>query len=144
MRFTQLRAVTRSTTLSFAISSTLTLIEVATALVGSALSDHPDERHITLLAVSVSNLRDESALQLELPLSVGNRCDTPAGAGPVRYRPGSSAGSARWAVDRAVDTVRDRYGRAAVGYATVVLSDADRVPEEFRELAERDRRGDQP
>ncbi len=143
VRFTGLRAVTRSVTLSFAISSTLTLIELATALVGSALADHPGERHITLLAVSVSNLGDESALQLELPLSLDHRCDTPAGAGPVPHRPGSSAGSARWAMDRAVDTVRDRYGRAAVGYATVVLSDADRVPEEFRELAERDRGGAQ-
>jgi DNA polymerase-4 len=137
VRFTQLRTVTRSITLPFAISSTLTLTEVATLLVGSALSDHPNERHVTLLAVSVSNLRDESALQLELPIC-GTACPRGGNGGHLPARPGSAAGSARWAVDRAMDTVRARYGRAAVGYATVALSDSDRVPEEFRELAERE------
>jgi DNA polymerase-4 len=46
------------------------------------------------------------------------------------------AGMARWAVDRSVDGVRARFGREAVGYATVVFSDVGRVPDEFRELAE--------
>jgi DNA polymerase-4 len=40
-------------------------------------------------------------------------------------------------VDRSVDAIRDRFGRAAVGYAANALSESDRVPEEFRELAER-------
>ena len=48
------------------------------------------------------------------------------------------AGSARWAVDRAVDTVRERFGRAAVGYAPVVFREDGGVPDEFRELAEAD------
>jgi len=45
-------------------------------------------------------------------------------------------GSARWGVDRSVDAIRARFGRGSIGYATVVLSPAERVPEEFRELAE--------
>lgn len=170
VRFTELRSVTRSVTLPFAISSTLTLTEVAAGLVDQALADQPDERHLTLLAVSVSNLRDESALQLELPLAFDGHgwCDAversdrgsaafpPGGAGGERgdpggatgcighlpRRPGSTAGAARWAVDRAVDVVRNRYGRAAVGYAAAAFSEVDRVPEEFRELAEGDQGGE--
>jgi DNA polymerase-4 len=40
-------------------------------------------------------------------------------------------------VDRSVDAIRVKYGRAAVGYASVALSGAHRIPEEFRTLAER-------
>jgi DNA polymerase-4 len=40
-------------------------------------------------------------------------------------------------VDRSIDAIRDKFGRTAVGYATVALSATQRVPEEFRELAER-------
>ncbi len=90
------------------------------------LADHPSERDITLLAVSVSNVRDEPALQLELPLGLADQ----------RERPGAPAGAARWAIDRAVDTVRDRFGRDAVGYAAVTFSDVRSVPDAFRELAE--------
>ena len=68
VRFTQLRSVTRSATLPVAISTTLTLTEVADQLAHSALADNREEREITLLAVSVSNLRPEHSLQLELPL----------------------------------------------------------------------------
>jgi DNA polymerase-4 len=35
-----------------------------------------------------------------------------------------------------MDSVRSRFGRAAVGYAAVALSDRGAVPDEFRELAE--------
>jgi DNA polymerase-4 len=41
-------------------------------------------------------------------------------------------------VDRSVDAVRARFGRGAIGYAGVVFSKVARVPEPFRELAERD------
>jgi DNA polymerase-4 len=125
VRFTGLRSVTRSVTLAAPISATLTLADVGVELAGVALADHPGEREITLLAISVSNLGDERALQLELPLGVGDR-----------HRPGSIAGSARWAIDRAVDDVRQRFGREAVGYAAVSLSDLGGVPDAFRELAE--------
>jgi DNA polymerase-4 len=128
VRFTGLRSVTRSVTVPVGISATLTLAELATELTHGALADHPQEREITLLAVSVANLVDEAALQLELPLGVGDD----------RYRPGTRAGSARWVADRSVDAIRTRFGLQAVGYATVVFSDEGRVPEAFRELAERD------
>ena len=68
VRFPHMRSVTRSVTLSVAISTTLTLTEVAERLARSAILDNEREREITLLAVSVSNLRPEHSLQLELPL----------------------------------------------------------------------------
>ena len=35
-----------------------------------------------------------------------------------------------------MDMVRKRFGRSAVGYAAVALSERGVVPDEFRELAE--------
>ena len=90
------------------------------------LADHPAEAEVTLLGVSVSNLVGQPSLQLELPLGLDGE----------RYRPGATAGSARWAVDRSVDAIRGRFGRESVGYAGVVLSGEAHVPEAFRELAE--------
>jgi DNA polymerase-4 len=119
VRFTELRSVTRSLTMPTAVSTTLTLTEVAIDLASTALADHPGERDITLLGLSVSNLRSEQSFQLELPL-----------------RSGSGIDAARWGVDRSVDAIRERFGRSSIGYATVVFSEVDRVPEEFRELAE--------
>ena len=127
VRFPGLRSVTRSVTLPVAISTTLTLTELATELATTALTDHPDERAITLLAVSVSKLVNEPALQLELPLGLGDG-----------WRSGSTTGATRWAVDHSVDLIRERFGRDSVGFATVMFSREGRVPDAFRELAERD------
>jgi DNA polymerase-4 len=127
VRFTGLRSVTRSATLPVAISTTLTLTELATDLAASALADHPEKRDITLLAVSVSKLVNEPALQLELPLGLGDS-----------WPSGSVTGAARWAVDRSVDSIRARFGRDSVGYGTVMFLGDRRVPEELRELAEHD------
>jgi DNA polymerase-4 len=131
VRFLHMRSVTRSVTLPVAISTTLTLTEKAERLAHSAILDNEREGEITLLAVSVSKLRPEHSLQLELPLDSSN----------IYEHAGSGAGSvvegARWGVDRSIDAIREKFGRAAVGYAATALSPAARVPEEFRELAER-------
>jgi DNA polymerase-4 len=127
VRFADLRSVTRSVTLPVAVSSTLTLTEVAMELHGAALAAHPDERYLSLLGISVTNLTDQASLQLELPLE----------GGEDGHRPGSPHRAARWDVDRSVDAIRGKFGRASVGYATTVLSEDGRVPEEFRKLAER-------
>jgi DNA polymerase-4 len=128
VRFAEMQSVTRSITLPSAISATPILAEVAQSLVTTALADHPDEDVITLLAISVSQLVYEPALQLELPIELGDD----------EQRPGTAAGAARWTLDRSVDAVRDRFGRKAVGYASVSLSELGAVPDEFRELAEKD------
>ena len=131
VRFPHVRTVTRSVTMSVAISTTLTLTEVAEGLAHSAILDNEREREITLLAISVSNLRSHHSLQLELPLE-------PLNLEPhTGLRPGSVVEASRWGLDRSVDAIRDKFGRTAIGYAAVALSAAERVPEEFRELAER-------
>jgi DNA polymerase-4 len=134
VRFADMRAVTRSVTLSVPLSTTRTLTEVADQLAQSALADNPGEREISLLAVAVQNLRPEHSLQLELPLSPLERRTT---AGNTVRRPEFAVEAGRWGVDRSIDAIREKFGRTAVGYATTALSDAERVPEEFRELAER-------
>jgi DNA polymerase IV len=131
VRFPQMRSATRSVTLSVATSTTLTLTEVAERLAYSAILENGRERHITLLAVSVSNLSPEHSLQLELPLDL-----------PEMHRDAGSQGRAvveasRWGVDRSVDAIREKFGRSAIGYAAGALSGDQRVPEEFRQLAER-------
>ena len=128
VRFADLRAVTRSVTLPAAISATLILAEVAVDLVHAALADHPQEKSISLLAISVSQLEFDTELQLELPY----RLDAD------KRRPGTAKGAARWMADRAMDRIRDRFGRESIGYGSVVLGDRRAVPDAFRELAERE------
>jgi DNA polymerase-4 len=128
VRFADLRSITRSTTLDAPIASTVTLAEIAEELVRKALAHHPDEKMISLLAISVSQLEKRVDLQLELPLTLDDD----------RRRPGSKRGVARWLADRAVDAIRDRFGREAVGYGSVALEASRSVPDAFRELAEKD------
>ncbi|TIT59205.1 MAG: DNA polymerase IV, partial [Mesorhizobium sp.] len=40
--------------------------------------------------------------------------------------------------DRAIDKIRQRFGREAVGNGTVALEAARSVPDAFRELAEKE------
>ena len=128
VRFADLRAVTRSITLDQPISATAMLAEIAEELVRQALADHPAERTISLLAISVSHLEEREGLQLDLPLGLADE----------RRRPGSSQGLARFVADRAVDKIRDRFGWEAVGYASVALMPVSSVPDAFRELAEKE------
>jgi len=84
------------------------LAEIAEELVRNVLADHPDEQTISLLAISVSNLEDHSAVQLEFPLGLEDE----------ERRPGAKKGIAR--------------------YASVALGASRLVPDVFRELAEKE------
>ena len=125
VRFAGLRSVTRSLTVRDPVASTLTLREIAESLVAQALADHSTERVVTLLAISIANLVDEPAVQLEFAV-----------AGEDPHHLGSPSGAARLAVDRSMDNVRKRFGRSSVGYAAPTFSERGAVPDEFRELAE--------
>jgi DNA polymerase-4 len=129
VRFADLRSVSRALTLPAPIAATTSLAEVAEDLVAGVLADHPGEPTVSLLAISVSHLEKEPDVQLELPLGLA---DEPR-------RAGTRTGAARWASDRAVDRVRDRFGWGAIGYGSVVLERARKsIPDAFRELAEKE------
>jgi len=128
VRFAGMRSVTRSRTLPAPVAATLTLTEVAEQLVWQAIDDQRDGTvEISLLAVSVSNLVALRAMQIALPVGP----DDPVSLGSLK-------GSARWAVDLAMDRARERFGTDSVGYLPAALSRSRSVPDEFRELAERE------
>jgi DNA polymerase IV len=128
VRFADLRSTTRSITLPAPVSATTILAEIAEDLVQGVLAARPQEKVISLVAISVSNLERHPGRQLELPLNLDDE---------VR-RPGSKKGDARWAADLAVDAIRERFGWQAVGYGSVALGIARSVPDEFRQLAEKE------
>ena len=95
---------------------------------GAALAEHSNEKTITLVAISVSHLERHWDVQLELPLDLADE----------KRRPGTKREMARCTADRAIDMIRDRFGWDAVGYGSVLLGPSRSVPDEFRELAEKD------
>src|ERR1700732_2252802 len=119
--FSDLRSVSRSITLDAPISTTAILAEIAEELVRTVLAQHPCEKTISLLAISVSHLMQPIELQLELPLALRDE----------GRRPGSRKGIARWAADRAVDKIRARFGWGAVRYGSVAFGPTSSVPDEF-------------
>jgi DNA polymerase-4 len=128
VRFADMKSVTRSITLDAPISATVMLAAFAGDLVRAALADHPGETTISLLAISVSHLEEHWDLALELPFGLEDE----------GRRPGSGQGMARWAADRAVDKIRDRFGWDAIGYGSAVLGLSRSVPDDFRKLAEKE------
>ena len=90
VRFADLHSVTRSVTLDAPISATAILAEIAEELVRMALADHPDEKTISLLAISVSHLEKhwDCSSNFHLGLKMKN-------AGPAQERDGALDGRPR-------------------------------------------------
>src|SRR5919107_2111280 len=128
VRFGDLRSVTHAVTLPQPVAATAILAEIAEDLVRAVLRGHPEEREISLLAISVSHIEEQSVVQLDLPLGLADEA----------RRPGARRGMAHLIADRAMDTIRDRFGWESVGYASVALDGRRSVPDAFRELAERE------
>ena len=87
----------------------------------AALADHPDEKIISLLAISVSHLEQHSDLQLELPLGLADE-----GAGPAQERHGALGGRPRRRPDPR--SLRMGGGRLRVGGLGTFPFRARRVP----------------
>jgi DNA polymerase-4 len=128
VRFADLRSVTRSVTLRASISATAMLAEIAEELVGGVLAKHSNERTVSLLGISASNLEKSPLVQLELSFAREDE----------KRRPGTKQGRARWVADGAIDAIRERFGWEAVGYGSLALGVSRSVPDEFRELAEKE------
>lgn len=128
VRFSDMRSVTRALTLPAPISATTALAEIAIDLVRGILADNPKQGAISLLGISVSHLGETATLQLELPFRLEDD----------GRRPGTRKGAARFRADRALDSIRDRFGSEAIGYGSAALRSGHNVPDDFRSLAEKD------
>jgi DNA polymerase IV len=100
LRFDDFSRATRSQTMYLATAESRAILEAARELLAAAgpLIAH---KGITLLGLSVSNLEDERAVQLALPL----------------FRPGWTS------LDAALDEVRNRFGTAAITRAVLLGRD---------------------
>ncbi len=126
VRFSDLQAVTRATTLGAPISSTEAIFEIAQHLTQEAVTSAADGRGLGLLGVRVSGLSVDPHVQLELSL---------AGSALSVTRAGSAASLARGRLDRAIDNVRSKFGKETLGPASALLDGSARVPDEFGDLA---------
>jgi DNA polymerase-4 len=99
-RFHDFSRATRSHTLTEATAHTQAILATARGLLATAMS-MIERQGITLLGVSLSNIADEGAIQLALPL----------------YDAHPSA------LDAALDDIRDRYGSAAITRAVLLGRD---------------------
>src|SRR5690606_35548207 len=125
VRFPGGRIVTRAHTLDTATAATDAIDPVARRLLGRASGDPAEPP--TRVGISVSQLADVAAQQLELWLDEG-----------AVDRTGSAAAEAAAAVDRQVDEIRRRFGKGAVTRAALLGREDRDAPEEFRRLAEKD------
>jgi DNA polymerase IV len=128
VRFADLRSVTRSRTLRAPISATAMLAEIAEELVRDVLAEHCEEKSISLLGVSASNLATLPVVQLELSFAREDE----------KRRPGNKRGMALRLADGAIDKIRKRFGWEAVTYGSLAFGVSRSVPDAFRELAEKE------
>jgi DNA polymerase-4 len=100
LRFDDFTRASRSHTLWEATARTQTILTIGRVLLGAAMPMIRD-RGITLIGVTLSNLDDDSAIQLALPFDR----------------------SLRSAVDTTLDEVRDRFGSSAITRAVLLGRD---------------------
>lgn len=124
VRYDDMSRASRAVSLPAAVASTAALHHAGLPLLADAQGN--GGRILTLVGIAVSKLEVGGPLQLELPFDAGD---------PVRA--GSPIGAAHLLIDRKVDLARERFGKDAVGRASVMLAKNKGMPDEFRELAEK-------
>lgn len=127
VRFSDQEAVTRASTLAAPVSSTDAIFQVAEHLVDRAVDTAAAGRALSLLGVRVSGLSVDPHVQLELPLEDSDRT--------AILRSGSVAAQSRDRLDRAVDSLRGRFGKEVLGPASIMLDGRAVVPDEIGDLA---------
>ena len=127
LRFSDLQAITRATTLAAPVSSTDAIFQVAQHLVVEAVASAAEGRGLSLLGIRLSGLSFDPHVQLELPFAATARRDI--------LRAGSTAALSQDALDSALDSLRRRFGKETVGPASVLLDGSRRIPDEFGDLA---------
>ncbi len=123
-RFTDMASVTRAKTLRGPTASSAVLYRTGSGLVDKILEDHPN-RGLNLLGITVSNLERGSALQLEF------------GLGEDGASPGNPRELELQALDEAVDALREKFGRRAVGPGSDLLVDTSEWAEGLSDIMTR-------
>ena len=123
-RFEDMTSHTRAVTFGAPVATASALHHAGLPLLASAREGVAGA--VTLVGMSVSKLARQEWLQLELPFDPGDAT-----------RPGSRRGLMALVLDEQIDAARSRFGKDAVGRASVVLSSRSTVPDGFRELAEK-------
>jgi DNA polymerase-4 len=100
MRFDDFSRATRSHTLAEATAQTQVILATARGLLTTAMP-MIERQGLTLVGIALGNLQDDGAVQLALPFDVRRAS----------------------ALDAALDTVRDRYGSAAITRAVLLGRD---------------------
>jgi DNA polymerase-4 len=129
VRFDDLSAVTRSVSLRAPVATTPAIASIAEYLADAGVSEAAG-RDVNLLAISTSGLTTSPHLQLELPFAELLGADL--------LRAGSAQERSRQGLDDALDALRERFGKEAVGRASLLLQRRRGVPDEFRDLASKD------
>ncbi len=126
VRFPDMTTASRAITLPMAVQTTAALHHAGLPLLGNARRKASEP--LTLVGIAMSKLEVAAPLQLELPFDPGD---------PTRA--GSPIGAAQLMVDEQVDRARARFGKYAVGRASLLLDPRHKsVPDGFRELSEKD------
>jgi DNA polymerase IV len=130
VRFPDLQSITRSHTFIHPTAELLTIRDHCVELTHQAMLDHPHQSMVSLLGLSVSQLSSAGAPhQLVLAFDNSTAC------GPL-HRDQVPEHETNRAADSAIDTIRARFGNAAIGIWSSTLAD-QRIDEGFRTLVER-------